>query len=365
MHKADLDEIVAAFKSLGWNKPLELYETYLKEQTAGLRSVIIAKQNEAFCGYVTLKWKSDYPSFAEKNIPEIADLNVLPPCRRQGIGTKLISACEDLAKERDYTQIGLGVGLSADYGNAQQLYVQLGFRPDGQGLQYKCQALKYGDQAILDDELLLFFSKAISSDGLIGVELPTQIETPRLILRPPQVNEGKLLNTAVLESFELLHQYMLWAKEKPSLEESEAVVKREAKNWVLKRKSDPELLLFIVDKTTHDLIGATGFHAIDWDVPCAETGYWIRKQYAGHGYMTEAVNALTQYAFKVLKLKRLGITCDVGNERSKKIPERLGYHLESRMKANRIKPDTGEVSDTFMYVRHDLINLPELEINWK
>ena len=184
-------------------------------------------------------------------------------------------------------------------------------------------------------------------------------------MRPPQANEGKILNTAVLESFELLNKYMLWAKEKPSLEESEAVVKREAQNWILNKKSDPELMLLILDKNTNDFIGATGFHGIDWDVPCAETGYWVRKKYLGQGYITEAINAITQYAFNVLQVKRLAITCDVDNERSKKIPERLGYSLESRMKANKIKPISGEVTDTLVYVRNDLINLPELEVIWK
>jgi hypothetical protein len=46
------------------------------------------------------------------------------------------------------------------------------------------------------------------------------------------------------------------------------------------------------------------------------------------------------------------------------IPERLGYRLESTMKANRIKPVNGEVTDTLVYVRNDLIDLPELDVSW-
>lgn len=198
----------------------------------------------------------------------------------------------------------------------------------------------------------------------ILLDLPMQIETPRLLLRPPQIGEGKLLNATILESFDILHQFMLWAKEKPSLDDSEEVVRREAAHWILKPKDDPELMLFILDKKTNDLVGATGLHNIDWDVPCVETGYWVRKKYSGQGFITEAVNAITQYAFKILHVKRIAITCDVDNERSKKIPERLGYSLESIMKANRIKPVSGEVSDTVVYVRNDLINLPELDVQW-
>lgn len=80
--------------------------------------------------------------------------------------------------------------------------------------------------------------------------------------------------------------------------------------------------------------------------------------------MTEAINAITQYAFKALKVKRITITCDIDNERSKKIPERLGYQLESIMKSNRVKPVSGAVTDTLVYVRFDVSNLPELNVTW-
>ena len=97
---------------------------------------------------------------------------------------------------------------------------------------------------------------------------------------------------------------------------------------------------------------------------CVETGYWVRQKYARCGYITEAINAITQYAFKIIKAKRIAITCDIDNERSKKIPERLGYRLESIMKSNRIKPITGEVTDTLVYVRNDLIDFPEMTVTW-
>ncbi|MEO8402020.1 MAG: GNAT family protein [Gammaproteobacteria bacterium] len=67
----------------------------------------------------------------------------------------------------------------------------------------------------------------------------------------------------------------------------------------------------------------------------------------------------------MLKVNRLAITCDVDNVRSKKIPEQLGYRLESTMRANRINLISGEVTDTLVYARNDLINLPELKVAWK
>ncbi len=133
----------------------------------------------------------------------------------------------------------------------------------------------------------------------ILLDLPLFIETPRILLRPPCRGEGKILNAAILENFELLTQFMPWAREKPSLETSEEVVRKAVANWILKANEEPGLMLFILDKETQDLIGASGFHSIDWDVPSVATGYWIRKKYSGLGFMTEAINAITQYAFGV------------------------------------------------------------------
>jgi ribosomal-protein-serine acetyltransferase len=197
----------------------------------------------------------------------------------------------------------------------------------------------------------------------ILIDLPVPITTERLILRPPQIGDGIIVNNAVLESFEELNQFMPWAKEKPSIEETEIFVRQAAANWILKKNEEPYLPLFIFDKTTNQFIGGTGYHHFDWSIPSIETGYWIRKSCSGLGLMTEAVNALTQYAFKQLHVKRIAITCDVNNHRSKKIPERLNYTLESVIKANR-RDSNGEISDSLVFAKYDSVNLPNLEVNW-
>jgi ribosomal-protein-serine acetyltransferase len=199
----------------------------------------------------------------------------------------------------------------------------------------------------------------------ILLDLPVPILTPRLILRPPQIGDGVVVNEAILESFEVLNEFMPWAKEKPSVEESEEFARQAAANWILKNNDEPYLPLFIFDKKTNQFIGGTGYHHYDWDIPSIETGYWIRNSYAGKGFMTEALNAITQYAFKQLGMKRLTITCDIDNVRSKKIPECLGFILEGTLKGNRRKQLTNEISDTLIYSRYDLNNLPNLAVTWE
>jgi RimJ/RimL family protein N-acetyltransferase len=198
----------------------------------------------------------------------------------------------------------------------------------------------------------------------ILLNFPVPIITPRLILRPPQVGDGIMVNQAVLESFAVLKKFMPWAKEKPSIDDSEEFVRQAAANWILKINDEPYLPLFIFSKENNNFVGGTGYHHYDWAVPCVETGYWIRNSCTRQGFMTEAVNAITQYAFKQLGMKRIAITCDINSARSKRIPEKLGYRLEATLKANRVKPLTSELSDTLIYARNDLADLPALEVTW-
>jgi ribosomal-protein-serine acetyltransferase len=198
----------------------------------------------------------------------------------------------------------------------------------------------------------------------ILLDLPVPIITSRLILRPPQIGDGVVVNEAVLESFDLLNEFMVWARKKPSVEESEELAREGAANWILKKNDEPYLPLFMFDKKTNHFIGATGYHHYDWDVPSIETGYWIRSSCAGKGFMTEAINALTRYAFKQLGMKRITITCDIDNVRSKKIPESLGYYLEGILKSNRRKSHTNEITDTLVYSRYDLDGLTDLAVTW-
>jgi hypothetical protein len=55
--------------------------------------------------------------------------------------------------------VGLGVGLYADYGNAQRLYVLRGYIPDGRGLTHQNQPVKPGNDVFVDDDLVLYFTK--------------------------------------------------------------------------------------------------------------------------------------------------------------------------------------------------------------
>lgn len=157
---ADIAPMVAAFQAIGWDMPAAKYQRYLAEQKAGKRTVLVDFLEEAFAGYLTVVWQPDYPPLKAEGIPEIQDFNVLPQCRRRGIGTRLMDAAEALVAERSPV-VGIGVGLYADYGSAQRLYVQRGYIPDGRGITYEDRFVTPGEMVRVDDGLLLHFTKTL------------------------------------------------------------------------------------------------------------------------------------------------------------------------------------------------------------
>jgi RimJ/RimL family protein N-acetyltransferase len=95
-------------------------------------------------------------------------------------------------------------------------------------------------------------------------------------------------------------------------------------------------------------LGGTGLHNIDWSVPAFDVGYWIREGDEGKGYVTETVRLLVRWAFDELGAQRLGLTCDSANERSRRIPERMGFVLEGRLR-NHARTESGGLRDTLVF----------------
>lgn len=160
LEPGDVQQLAEAFVLLGWDKPASQYVGYLREQACGLREVWVAFCENTFAGYVTICWHSNYAPFAEAHIAEIVDLNVLPAFRRRGIGTRLMQMAEERAVMVSPV-VGIGVGMTADYGSAQRLYVRRGYLPDGRGLISAGRPVVYGNMVTVDDALCLYFTKKL------------------------------------------------------------------------------------------------------------------------------------------------------------------------------------------------------------
>lgn len=81
-------------------------------------------------------------------------------------------------------------------------------------------------------------------------------------------------------------------------------------------------------------------------------GYWIDRQFANRGYMTMAVNMVTDFAFTELELHRLEINIRPENEPSIKVAQKCGYIFEG-LRPNYLHID-GAWRDHHCYVRENI-----------
>jgi GNAT superfamily N-acetyltransferase len=157
----DADWMQSIFDTrMGWTKPPGYFYNCCLQQVEDQIVLWVAVDGADYVGHVKVAWMPNYPYFRDNGIPEIQDLNVLPRYRRQGIASQLVDTCETIMRERSKVA-GIGVGLYADYGPAQRMYVQRGYIPDGKGVTYRDIYVVPGESFPIDDDLVLFFVKEI------------------------------------------------------------------------------------------------------------------------------------------------------------------------------------------------------------
>jgi RimJ/RimL family protein N-acetyltransferase len=98
----------------------------------------------------------------------------------------------------------------------------------------------------------------------------------------------------------------------------------------------------IFESDESSVVGGTGLHTrVGGDA--LEVGYWIRTSRAGAGLATEAAAALTRVAVEICGVDRVEIRTDPANERSRAIPQRLGFVEEATLRRRLDYPEPRDV----------------------
>ena len=85
----------------------------------------------------------------------------------------------------------------------------------------------------------------------------------------------------------------------------------------------------IADRATDQLLGDCAAHPEADDPRVVKVGYTLAPEHQGRGYATEAVRRLLDYLFLERDKHRVYATCDVRNEPSIALLERLGMRREA------------------------------------
>lgn len=173
---------------------------------------------------------------------------------------------------------------------------------------------------------------------------PETLRTARLVLRKPTPDDAPLIFAAYGQDPEVAH-YVPW-RPHTCLSESEAVIGRfldserdgSAFHWLLFQQGGSELM------------GAIGLRG--GEVHRLELGYVLARRYWGHGFMAEAVTAVVDWAFTEPSVFRVGAVCDIGNQRSARLLEKVGFEREGVLRSWAVHPNISATPrDCYSYSR--------------
>lgn len=122
---------------------------------------------------------------------------------------------------------------------------------------------------------------------------------------------------------------------------------RDAVEWVRLANAAEPVTHFAID-VGGAAVGGIGL-ILEEDVYrlSAEIGYWLGESYWGRGIVSEAVRALTRYAFDTFQLNRIYAEVFAWNPGSMRVLEKAGYEFEGRLRHGIFKD--GQVTDAMMY----------------
>lgn len=178
------------------------------------------------------------------------------------------------------------------------------------------------------------------------LEFPEAFESERLLIRAPMKGDGTAVSEAVAESVQELAPWMPWASPVQTPEEAEVSVRRSKLEFEARR----DLRLMLLERKTGRFVGGSGLHRIDWNARKFEIGYWVRSSCAGQGYISEAVQAITEFAVRELAANRIEIRCDARNKRSAQVAQRNGFTLEGILRGEKRDTD-GSLRDTMIFAK--------------
>ena len=156
-------------------------------------------------------------------------------------------------------------------------------------------------------------------------------ETGRLLLRPLEKRELPRL-VELMDDWDVV-RWLVVVPFPYTMGDAEAFY---ASTERAKIEGTPEFYAIAL-KSTNLLIGGVGLHpprGSDHAEGDVEIGYWLGKNYWGHGFMSEAVHAVAALSFARPTTRALVATTSPNNKASQNVLRKLGMHKGEIMPLN-------------------------------
>lgn len=147
------------------------------------------------------------------------------------------------------------------------------------------------------------------------------LETERLTLRAMRVADASDMYAYACRAD--VTEYLTWEPHQ-SLEETRAYLTEVGRRYRTGDFYDWALIHRANDK----MIGTCGYTSFNYSADGGEVGYVLNPDYQGQGLATEALRAVMRFGFEELSLHRIEAHFIEGNDRSRRLMERVGMQFE-------------------------------------
>ncbi|HEX3624936.1 MAG TPA: GNAT family N-acetyltransferase [Verrucomicrobiae bacterium] len=172
---------------------------------------------------------------------------------------------------------------------------------------------------------------------------PETLNTARLLLRRPRRDDAPLVFSAYGQDAEVT-RYLSWQPHK-TLSDAQTAIERRLAGW----QSGDEIPWMLCNRTDSKVVGAISAWPKRNGI---EIGYVLARQYWNRGFMTEAVQAVVEWAFTQPSVFRVWAVCDVENGASARVLEKAGFEREGILKSWAIHPNVSpKPRDCYAYAR--------------
>jgi RimJ/RimL family protein N-acetyltransferase len=180
----------------------------------------------------------------------------------------------------------------------------------------------------------------------VGVSAPYRIETERLVVRCYEPEDAPLLKEAVDSSIDHLRPWMPWARFEPQTLDEKVELLRGFRSR-FDADEDYAYGVFAPDESRQ--LGGAGLHRRGGE-GSLEIGYFIRADSIGQGLATEVTAVLARVGIEKCGVERIDVQVEPRNERSLRIPRKLGFTQEAVLR-RRLEPqeDGGPRRDAVLF----------------
>jgi ribosomal-protein-serine acetyltransferase len=147
-----------------------------------------------------------------------------------------------------------------------------------------------------------------------------------LQLRQLEGHQAPLLFALTEKNRAYLRRWLFWLDDNTTAEDSRSFIDSGRERYA--NRESLELGIWHREA----LVGMVGFNHFAWGAQSGELGYWLDAEAQGTGIMTRSCRGLIAHAFAELDLHRVEIRCAADNQRSRAIPERLGFRQEGQLR---------------------------------